>query len=37
MGVNFTDATLEGLVALYEHGEAKGKEFIAHHFTVTQI
>ena len=29
LGVDFTDATVEGLVAVYRHGEEKGKEFIA--------
>lgn len=29
LGVNFTDATEEGLSAVYRHGEEKGKEFIA--------
>ncbi|KAB8331016.1 hypothetical protein SD80_025970 [Scytonema tolypothrichoides VB-61278] len=29
-GVNFTDATEEGLFALYRHGEEKGREFIHH-------
>lgn len=28
LGVNFTDATEEGLLAVYRHGEEKGKEFI---------
>ncbi len=28
-GVNFTDATEEGLSAVYRYGEEKGKEFIA--------
>ncbi|WP_414587987.1 hypothetical protein [Scytonema sp. PCC 10023] len=27
-GVNFTDATEEGFLALYRHGEEKGREFI---------
>jgi hypothetical protein len=30
LGVNFTDATKQGLAAVYEHGQQKGKEFIAH-------
>ncbi|MBW4630773.1 MAG: hypothetical protein KME30_02365 [Iphinoe sp. HA4291-MV1] len=37
MEVNFTEATVEGLVALYQHGEEKGKEFIAHQLSVTKI
>lgn len=28
-GVNFTDATEEGLFAVYQHGQHKGKEFLA--------
>ena len=29
MGVDFTNATLEGLSKVYQHGEEKGKEFLA--------
>lgn len=29
MGVDFTNATPEGLLAVYQHGEEKGREFIA--------
>ena len=29
MGVDFTDATPEGLCKFYHHGEEKGREFIA--------
>ncbi len=29
MGVDFTNATPEGLLAVYQHGQEKGKEFLA--------
>lgn len=29
MGVDFTDATAEGLLAVYQYGQEKGKEFLA--------
>ena len=28
LGVDFTDATKEGLVAVYQHGIEKGEEFV---------
>src|SRR6266705_3107413 len=28
MGVNFTDVSEEGMVAVYEHGMEKGREFV---------
>lgn len=34
VGVDFTDATLEGLSTIYRHGEEKGKEFLARWQTV---
>ncbi|MBG1267086.1 hypothetical protein [Nostoc sp. WHI] len=34
--VNFTDATEAGLVAVYQHGKEKGKEFVEHILKVAQ-
>lgn len=34
LGVNFTDASSEGLIAAYQHGEEKGKDFLQNNIRI---